>query len=284
MDQNKLCLITGATSGIGRASAFELAKKGYDLILLGRNEVKGKKIVKKISKYKKIKVKFFKCDISSLNEVKILAEKIRSEYVKLDVLINNAGARFDTLKKSSDGIELTFATNHLGHFFLTYLLFDLIKKSESARIINVSSSSHSGKQMVVEDLINPKSYNRKIAYGNSKLANILFTYELSRRLNNYKINVNALNPGGVASGFAINNGFAAWLKHVVYHLIKRKLISPKKGCQTIVYLAASPQVEEVTGKYFYLNKEIKSSTESYDEVLAVKLWKLSEDLCGIKFL
>ncbi|MFZ2322590.1 MAG: SDR family oxidoreductase [Ignavibacteriaceae bacterium] len=284
MHSSKICLITGATSGIGKASAIELAKLGYDLILIGRSESKGFKITEKISGTNNVKAEFFACDISSLNEVRKAAEAIKSKYKKIDVLINNAGSRFDTYQKSADGIELTFATNHLGHFLLTYLLFDNLKKSESARIINVSSSAHSGKKIEIENLVNPKFYNRSNVYGSSKLANILFTYELSRRLNELKITVTALNPGGVASNFAKNNGFFPWLKHVAYHLIKRELITPKQGCQTIIYLASSPEVEGVTGKYFYLNKEIKSSSESYNEETAKKLWKLSEDLSGIKFL
>ena len=284
MHSSKICLITGATSGIGKAASIELAKLGYDLILIGRNEEKGFKIAEKISGTNNVKAEFFACDISSLNEVKKVAEAIKLKYKKIDVLINNTGSRFDTYQKSADGIELTFATNHLGHFLLTYLLFDNLRKSESARIINVSSSAHSGKKIEIENLVDPKFYNKSNVYGSSKLVNILFTYELSRRLNELKITVNALNPGGVASNFAKNNGFFPWLKHVAYHLIKRELITPKQGCQTIIYLASSPEVEGVTGKYFYLNKEIKSSSESYNEETAKKLWKLSEDLSGIKFL
>ncbi len=279
--QNKLCLITGATSGIGKATAIELARLGFDLILTGRNEFKGKVISDSLIKKNKIKSEFIKCDISSLKDVRNLADIIRSKYDHLDVLINNAGSRFNDYQKSIDGIELTFATNHLGHFLLTYLLSDLLKKSGDARIINVSSSAHYGKQIDIDDLVNPKNYNRSLVYGRSKLANVLFTYEFSRRNNYPDISINALDPGGVATNFARNDGFVSWLKHLSYYIIKRQLLTPKQGAETVIYLASSSDVKGVTGKFFYKKKEIKSSVESYDEEIAKKLWVLSEKLCSI---
>src|SRR5690606_21299928 len=151
--------------------------------------------------------------------------------------------------KSADGIELTFATNHLGHFYLTNLLLELLKNSDSARIINVSSSAHPGNKIDFDDIVNPKQYDRKKAYGQSKLANVLFTYELARRLSNSKINANAIDPGGVATNFAWNEGIVPWLKHRIYYILKRKLLTPKQGADTIVYLASSSEAEGITGKY-----------------------------------
>lgn len=279
--KNKICLITGATSGIGKATAIELAKLGFNLILTGRNEIKGKEISDSLIKKKKIKSEFIKCDISSLNDVRRFAEKVKSNYNQIDVLINNAGMRFNDYQKSIDGIELTFATNHLGHFLLTYLLLDILKKSDDARIINVSSSAHYGKQINIDDLVNPKNYNRSLVYGRSKLANVLFTYEFSRRYNYPNISINALDPGGVATNFARNDGFVSWLKHLSYYIIKRQLLTPKQGAETVIYLASSSDVKGVTGKFFYKNKEVKSSDESYDKKIAKELWALSEKLCSI---
>jgi NAD(P)-dependent dehydrogenase (short-subunit alcohol dehydrogenase family) len=281
--QNKLCLITGATSGIGKATAIELAKLGFDLILTGRNEIKGKGISDSLVKKYKINSVFFKCDISSLKEVRNLASIVNSKYDHLNVLINNAGSRFSNYQKSVDGIELTFATNHLGHFLLTQLLFDLLKISSDARIINVSSSAHYGKQIDIDDLVSPKEYNRSLVYGRSKLANVLFTYELARRNIFSNISINALDPGGVATNFAKNEGFIRWLKHISYYIVKRQLLTPKQGAETVVYLASSDNVKGITGKFFFKKKEIKSTEESYDVNKANKLWELSEQLCGIKY-
>ncbi len=281
---SKLCLITGATSGIGKATAKELAKLGFDLILTGRSEEKGKQISDSLSKKYKISSNFFRCDISSLNDVRAFAEKIKSNYEQIDVLINNAGSRFGDYQKSPDEIELTFATNHLGHFLLTYLLFEHLKKSTNATVINVSSSAHYGKQIDIDDLVSPKEYNRSMIYGRSKLANVLFTYEFVRRNDKSNIVMNALDPGGVASNFAKNEGFLRWLKHIGFYAAKRQLLTPKQGSETVVYLASSEEVKNVTGKFFFEKKEMKSSDESYDLSKAKRLWAFSEQLCGIKFL
>lgn len=281
--QNKLCLITGATSGIGKATAIELAKLGFDLILTGRNEIKGKGISDSLVKKYKINSVFFKCDISSLNDVSKLAGIVKSKFNYLDVLINNAGSRFSDFQKSVDGIELTFATNHLGHFLLTFLLLDLIKKSSNGRIINVSSSAHYGKQIDLDDLVSPKEFNRSLVYGRSKLANVLFTYEFARRNIFSNISINALDSGGVATNFAKNEGLFRWLKHISYYIAKRQLLTPKQGAETIVYLASSDNVKGIKGRFFFEKKEKKSSGESYEVSKAKQLWELSEQLCGIKY-
>lgn len=280
---NKSCLITGATSGIGKAAAKELAKLGFDLILTGRSEQKGKEISDSLSKKFNVRSEFIRCDISSLSDVRNFAEIVKSKYNKIDVLINNAGSRFGDYQKSVDGIELTFATNHLGHFLLTHLLLDLLKKSEDARIINVSSATHYGKQIEVDDLVSPREYNRSLVYGRSKLANILFTYEFARRNTNPNISFNAVDPGGVATNFAKNEGLLRWLKHIGFYIAKRQLLTPRQGAGTVVYLASSDMIKGETGKFFFEKKETKSSEESYDTEKAKKLWELSEQLCGINF-
>jgi len=281
---NKICLITGATSGIGRAAAKELSKLGFDLILTGRSEEEGKRLSDSLNKKYKINSEFIRCDISALKDVRLFAEKVKSKYDRLDVLINNAGSRFSEYQKSSDEIELTFATNHLGHFLLTYLLIDLLKRSDNARIINVSSSAHYGKQIDIDDLVSPKEYNRSLVYGRSKLANVLFTYEFVKRNDNPNITMNALDPGGVATNFAKNEGLIHWLKHIAYYIAKRQLLTPKQGAETVIYLASSEEVKDITGKFFFEKKEKKSSDESYDLVKSKQIWELSEKLCGIKFL
>ena len=280
--KNRTCLITGATSGIGKAAAIALGRKGYSLILTGRNSGRGEKIIDAIKrKFPNSDVKFFPVDISSIINVISLTEKLQSEYACIDILINNAGARFDDYKKSIDGIELTFATNYLGHFVLTNQLLSLLEKSSSGRIINVGSSAHGGHDNDFSLAASPKHYDRKTVYGKSKLANLLFTYELADRLKDKRITVNAVDPGGVLTNLGRNNGVIPWLKHILYYVSRGSLITSGKGAETIVYLADSTEVEEISGKYFYKKQEEVSSTESYNKEAAVKLWDLSLSLCCI---
>ena len=282
--KNKVCLITGATSGIGKAAAFQLADLGASLILLSRNEENGEKICKQIRKINNnAQVKFYRVDISSMKEVRSVSEKIKSDFDHIDVLINNAGARFDNYLKNDEGIELTFATNHLGHFLLTLSLIEMLKKSGQARIINISSPAHTRGTQELADIIAPIHYDRRIAYGRSKLANLYFTYELSSRLKNSKITANAVDPGGVATNFSRNNGLYPWLKHYLSYILQLKLISPQKAAETIVYLASSQDVSETTGKYFFEKNEISSSPASYSNEAAGKLWQISSKLTGIGY-
>lgn len=280
--KNKICLITGATSGIGKAAALELAHLSASLILLSRNEKKGKKICNEVKKINNnVQVKFYKVNISSMNEVRNVSERIKADFDRIDILINNAGARFDKYFKNDEGIELTFATNHLGHFLLTLSLFVMLKKSAQGRIINVSSPAHSRGTEDLEDLVVPQNYDRRLAYGRSKLANLYFTYELSSRLKNTNISVNAVDPGGVATNFSRNNGLYAWMKHYLSYILQLKLISPKKAAETIVYLSSSLEVSGITGKYFFEKNEINSSPASYSKDAALNLWELSLKLTSI---
>ena len=276
---NKICLITGATSGIGKATAIELAEGNFDLILIGRSQEKCEKITKRIQrKYNQIKVKYYVADISLVSSVKKVCEEIRKDFNRIDVIINNAGARFLEHKLTSEGIELTLATNHLGHFVLTNELLPLLKNSDDARIINISSAAHGGGKGLIENITDPSKYDGRLQYSNSKLANVLFTYELNERLKDYNISTFAIDPGGVATNFARNNGIKFWIKHLGYYLLKRQLITAKKASETIVYLASSPDVKGQKGKYYFDMKEKKSSQLSYDKTLQRKLWEMSEEL------
>ena len=215
-----------------------------------------------------------------MKEVREVSERIKTDFDHIDVLINNAGARFDNYLKNDEGIELTFATNHLGHFLLTLSLLEMLKKSSQGRIINVSSPAHARGTQDLDDIIAPENYDRRLAYGRSKLANLLFTYELNNRLRDTNITVNAVDPGGVATNFSRNNGLYAWLKHYLSYILQLKLISAQKAAETIVYMASSYDVRNTTGKYFFEKRQIISSPASYSKEVAEKLWQLSSKLTG----
>jgi len=278
----QICLITGATSGIGKAAALALAKKNFELILIGRNEEKAKKVRYDIKK-KTVNdnVKYFVCDLSLLQDVRSTADKIKNAYDRIDVLINNAGAKILRHQLTKDGIELTLATNHLGHFILTLSLMDLLKRAQSARIINVSSGVHYAGDGVIENILTADLYDGRKQYANSKLANVLFTYALADKLKGRSIGVNAVDPGGVATNFSRNNGLQHWIKHRLYYLKKRQLLTPEQGAATLVFLASANDVMGITGKYFSDLKEIKSSDISYDKDLQNKIWEFSARLSGI---
>jgi NAD(P)-dependent dehydrogenase (short-subunit alcohol dehydrogenase family) len=278
----QICLITGATSGIGKAAAFALAKKNYELILVGRNEEKAEKVCCDIrKKTANDHVNDFICDLSLIQDVRRVANKIKNAYNRIDVMINNAGAKILRHQLTKDGIELTLATNHLGHFTLTLSLMDLLKRSQSARIINVSSGAHYASDGLIQNILTADHYDGRKQYANSKLANVLFTYALADKLKGRGIVSNAVAPGGVATNFSRNNGLWHWLKHRLYYLIKRQLLTPEQGAETLVFLASANDVIGITGKYFFEMKEKRSSDISYDKALQDKIWELSVTLSGI---
>jgi NAD(P)-dependent dehydrogenase (short-subunit alcohol dehydrogenase family) len=279
----KKCLVTGATSGLGLATSLALAHKGADVIIVGRNPAKCERTVKKIKKSTgNDSIRPMIADLSSQKDIHALADKFKKNYSSLDVLVNNAGAKFMERKETVDGLEMSFALNHLGYFLLTNLLLEALKNGQKARIVNVSSGAHSGcKNIDFENLQGEKNFDGRAAYALSKLGNVLFTYELARRLSDTNITVNALSPGGVATHFSKNNGYMRWARHIVSHLLTGNLVGPKKGAETIVYLAASPKAEGITGKYFHNQKPVPSSDISYDETLAKKLWDVSQKLTEI---
>jgi NAD(P)-dependent dehydrogenase (short-subunit alcohol dehydrogenase family) len=280
--KNKICIITGATSGIGRATALRLGNFGADLILIGRDEQRGSELVHRLKRARPDgKFQFLKADLSSIAEVRRVAATIRGRCQRIDILINNAGVRNHAFRPSPDGIECTFATNHLGHFLLTLLLIDKLQAAKAARIIHVASGAHSSADGNFESSLRADAYDRKIVYANSKLANILFSYELARRLHGTGVTSNALDPGGVATNLGRNDGLTSWLRHIGYHALKRDLVAPTRGADTILYLATSPDVDSVSGKYFRRNQELRSSSLSYDREVGRRLWQLSLRLGGL---
>ena len=277
--KGKTCLITGGSDGIGLAAAVQLARMGARIVIVGRNQVKTEAAVERITgETGNPSISYLLADLSSQGEVRRLAEQAREQLPRLDVLLNNAGAIFLSNRTSVDGIEMTFALNHLGYFLLTNLLLDLLKESAPARIINVSSSSHYSVGSVrLEELPKPGSGRGYRAYGQSKLCNLLFTYELARRLEGTGVTVNALHPGLVRTNIARNNGF--WGR-VGNFFIRVRGIDVDLGAETPVYLACSPEVEGVSGKFFVECRAVPSSPLSYDVELASGLWASSERLTG----
>jgi NAD(P)-dependent dehydrogenase (short-subunit alcohol dehydrogenase family) len=272
----KICLVTGGTNGIGKATARALAGMGAMVIIVGRDAQKTSKVVKEIRAASgNLRVGSMLADLSSQHDVRRLADEFKSKYSHLHVLINNAGGFFMRRQISVDGIEMTFALNHLASFLLTNLLLDTIQASAPARIINVSSNAHTSGKIDFDNLQGERNYSPR-AYDNSKLANILFTMELARRLEGTGATVNALHPGFVATGFAKNSGrVIAFLVSIFTPLVAR---SPAKGAETSIYLASSPSVEGITGRYFYDSHVVPAAPQASDMVVARKLWDVSAEM------
>jgi len=273
----KVCLVTGATAGIGEAAASLLAKRGATIVGVGRNPKKNKNSAEMIkTETGNPNVEYLLADLSSQKDIHCLGQQFKQKYNRLDVLINNAGATFGERMESVDGIEMTFALNHLGYFLLTNLLKDALENSSPSRIINVSSSLHKLGKINFDDIPFKNGYARSKAYQRSKLANIAFTYELARHFSNQKVTVNAMNPGLVATNVGQTaGGISAKMKGLVDRIAG---LTPEEGAQTIIYLATSPDVMGVTGRYFVKEKSIPTSKISYDLEFCRRLWTLSESL------
>ena len=272
---NKLILITGATSGIGQAAAQALAAQGHEILIVGRNPAKTEGVAKQIREQTGNQaVHFLLADFSDLEQIRHLAEQVKTQFPKLDVLVNNAGAYFNRRQRMSGGVEKTFFVNHLAPFLLTNLLLDHLQNP--ARIINVASDAHQYGQLDLNDLNFEKSYFGFAAYARSKLANILFTYELARRLEGSGVTVNALHPGGVATNI-FSTDFSIF-GPLIKGIVSLFTLTPTQGADNTIYLAAAPDVEGVTGKYFVKRAAVRSSPPSYDEDLAKRLWEVSEKL------
>jgi NAD(P)-dependent dehydrogenase (short-subunit alcohol dehydrogenase family) len=279
----KNCVITGGTSGIGKAVASTLVSMGANVVLVGRNERTGHATARALKrKAPGSTIEFIRADLSRQGDVRDLAGAIGRRLVCVDVLINNAGARTYQYHENAEGIETTFAANHLGHFLLTGLLIDKLSRAESARVVTVTSGLHANAN-VDDDIwyLGRNNYDGSAAYAKSKLANLMFAYELARRLAYTPITSNAMNPGVVATNFERNNGLRTWLGFLVGHGLKRRLVSARTAAETIVFLTASAAVAGVTGKYFFRNREVESSSASYDIEAGRRLWDLSVRLTGL---
>ena len=281
--QGKVCLITGANSGIGKATALGLAQMGATVVMVCRDRAKGEEAQREIKTQSgNDAVDLLLADLSSQQSIRQLADTFRQRYTHLHVLINNAGAGFTQRRESVDGLEMTFAVNYLAPFLLTNLLLDVLKNSTPARIINVDSDNHRFVRLDMHDLQLKHRYGFLRAYGRSKLALLLFTYELARQLHGTGITVNALEPGPTATTFGQKD--AGPLARTLLRFISTRFGSPEKGAQTSVYLASSPEVEMITGNYFVKSVPRKSSTLSYDESLQRQLWEESAKLVQLSAL
>lgn len=282
--QGRTCLITGATNGIGQEAAVELAKMGATVVITARDERKGRATQAEIKERSGNSAELLMADLSSLADVRHLAAEFLSKHDSLHVLLNNAGAVYSQRLVSQDGYEMTIAVNHLAHFLLTDLLLDVIKASAPARIVNVSSGAHSGAKIDFDDLQAENGYALAgmRAYGQSKLANVLFTNELARRLEGSGVTANSLHPGVVNTGFGRNNsGVVGAIFGVFQTVAKPFLLSPARGAETSIYLASSPDVETVSGEYFAKSKSVPSNDISNDPEVAKRLWDVSEELVKV---
>lgn len=277
----KTAVVTGATQGIGLAAAEAFARMGARVIITARDAKKGeaaKQAIMKAGGHDKVDV--VDVDFASLASMRAGAAAVRGKADRIHILLNNVGAVFMERQLSKDGLELTFATNHLGYFLWTHELLDLVKGGAPARIVNVSSAAHQAARGVdFDDLQRARGYSGFPVYGESKLMNILFTAELARRLAGSGVTVNSLHPGVIASGFGTNNkgilGFAT------RHLSPIFLTSPEKGARTSIWACTAPELAGTTGRYFSSCKEAKPTKAALDMAAAARLWRVSEELCGI---
>jgi retinol dehydrogenase-12 len=281
--EGKTVVITGANTGIGLATAQALASRGARIIIACRNLDKGQKALDQIGRSAVSGAPaLVALDLSDLTSVKEAARQIGEKTDRIDVLINNAGLILPSRQTSADGYEMQFATNHLGHFLLTARLFPLLKNADGARIITLSSGAHWGARMHFDDLMLEKSYGAFRAYGQSKLANLLFTRALAARLGSTGITANAVHPGFVRSDFAADRSRHN-RQNPLMRLISFAAVSPEVGAETSVYLASSPEGGEVSGEYFAKSRIARSSKASRDMASGERLWKVSEELVGEKF-
>jgi len=276
---DKICLVTGGNSGIGKSVALGLAKMGATVVLVSRNREKGQTAVTDIiAKSANKNVELIQADMSSQNSIHKMVDEFKARHEKLHLLINNAGVYLTRRSETEDGLESTFAINHLGPFLLTSLLLDILKASAPSRIVNVTSDAHKGAKIDFDDLQGERRFSGWQAYGQSKLAMILFTRELAKKLENTGVTVNSAHPGVVRTNFAKNNGRVVSLG---FRFLGLFFISPESAARRVLYVATSPDLEGVTGKYFTKMHEVRSSQESYDDDSAKRLWQVSGELAHL---
>jgi retinol dehydrogenase 14 len=278
LDTNKTALITGANSGMGKAAAAALADRGYHVLMLCRSEPRGKAALAEILAVPNRSAELLLCDLASLKSVRSVSEALKTRFQTLDLLINNAGVICLDRRKSEDGYELQFAVNHLGHFLLTHLLLPLLEASSEGRIVVYSSGAHKIGKIHFEDIDLEKHYSGIRSYAQSKLANILFTKELARRLreSGSSVTVNACHPGAVATEMGIDRdtGFGKGITKI----LKPFFQSPEEGADTALFLALDSQVQAISGEYFYKRKIAKISKRAQDMDTAYRLFELSREM------
>jgi len=278
----KTCVVTGATSGIGAVTALELARRGATVVVAGRSAARCEARVEAIRRETGTRPVAVVADLASQQQVRRMAAEISSLCPRIDVLVNNAGTYLFDRALTPERLEKTFAVNYLSHFLLTNLLLDRLAASPSARVVSLSSEAHREGRIDFDNLQGERRYDRLEAYSRSKLAILLFTYELSRRLAGTGVTANAVHPGVVATNLGSENGpLRGWLRVRVRNLVDRSMVSPEEGARTSILLASASGLEGVTGRYFDRGQETRSSATSYDQALARRLWQMSEALAGI---
>ena len=279
----KVCVITGGTDGIGKAAAYGLAMQGARLLVHGRDPDKGARAVAELKQRSgNPAIEFLPADFSSLDEVQRLAAAITQRAPRIDVLVNNAGSIFVKRALSKDGYEMTFAVNHFAPFLLTHLLLDALKAAPKSRVVTTASNAHRSAKIPFDDLQLTRKYSPMGAYAISKLANILFTRALAKRLQDSTVTATCLHPGFVRTNFGGNN--AADISPLIgriFLFISRFARTPEKGAETVIYLASSPEVEGASGGYWHDRKPIAPTAAGQDDGVAERLWQVSEQLVGI---
>ncbi|MEK6320084.1 MAG: SDR family oxidoreductase [Acidobacteriota bacterium] len=273
----KVCLITGANAGIGKETAAGLAGMGATVVMVCRDRERGEAAQREIKQSSgNDAVEFMVCDLASQNSIRQFAAEFNQRHERLDALVNNAGVVLRERSFTEDGVESTFAVNHLGYFLVTNMLLDVVKRSAPSRIVNVASTAHKYGKIDISGWVAGRDYSAFGAYANSKLANVLFTYELARRLEGTGVTANCLHPGAV--GTNLFRGLPGFLQA----LIKLVTMGPERGARTSIYLASSSEVEGVTGRYFARSRQQKSSEASHNEEAARRLWELSDEVTSLR--
>lgn len=277
--KGKIVIVTGANAGIGKVTASQLAAMGAKVVMVCRDRGRGEAALQEVRAKSGGDVELMLCDLGSLASIRAFAGELEARHGRLDVLVNNAGAIIGERKTTADGFEMTFGVNHLGYFVLTHHLLDLLKKSAPARVVNVASAVHTQGRLDWDDLqYERRPYAQFQAYADSKLCNVLFTVELARRLEGTGVTVNCLHPGVVATSFGSTG---SRLLQVLVKLAAPLLTSPEKGARTSVYLASSPEVDGVTGKYFSRSREARPHADAMDPAITRRLWEVSAKLTGL---
>ena len=276
---SRTVLVTGASGGIGKATAVGLARRGAHVAIVGRDRVRTEAAARDIRDASNVAVDVLIADLSSQTEVRRICAEALQRLPRIDVLINNVGGYWNTRHVTADGLERTLAVNHLAPFLLTNLLLGRLKQSAPARVVTVSSNAHRTGRIDFEDLQGERSYSGSRAYDQSKLANVLFAYELARRLRGTGVTSNALHPGVVRTSFGADD--PAGIQKFVVPLLRPLMKSPARGAATSIHLATAQELEGVTGAFFASGGLTRSSKASYDESDAARLWRVSADLVGL---